>query len=87
MRQKKGGLKMANYNDFDLDLKMVSENRAQSADLTDFTVDIIKSALTCTVKISNYLNCTNGRECAMPTKDRPAASCHKRMAGAVQARC
>ncbi|WP_291580912.1 hypothetical protein [Clostridium sp. UBA6640] len=76
---------MANYNDFDLDLKMTSENRAQSIPPT--TVEIIKSAVNCWVKISNYLNCTNGRECAMPTKDRPAASCHKKMAGAVQARC
>ncbi|WP_010299071.1 hypothetical protein [Clostridium senegalense] len=78
---------MSNYNDFDLDLKMVSENGAQSKGVSDYTVDIITSALTCWVKISKALNCTNGRECAMPTKDRPAASCHRAMAGAVQARC
>ncbi len=85
MRQKKRGLKMANYNDFDLDLKMVSENRAQSADLTGYTVDIIKSVVNCWVKISEYVNCTPG--CPVPTKDRPHVSCHRAMAGAVQARC
>ncbi|MEG1285282.1 MAG: hypothetical protein RSD22_06080 [Romboutsia sp.] len=76
---------MGNYNDFDLDLKMASENGAKSAGVTDYTVEILTSVLKCTVKISEYVNCTAG--CAMPTKDRPAASCHKRMAGTVQARC
>ena len=39
------------------------------------------------VIISKAVGCTDGRECAMPTKDRPAASCHKNMAGAIQRRC
>jgi len=85
MRQKKGGLKMANYNDFDLDLKMVSENEAKNVAEAAGTTVVIDSAVNCWWRISEYINCTPG--CATPTKDRPAASCHKRMAGAVQARC
>ncbi|WP_291580911.1 hypothetical protein [Clostridium sp. UBA6640] len=82
MRQKKRGIKIANYNDFDLDLKMASENGAKSADLTGITI-----STKCPINVSQAFKCTIGSVCAMPTKDRPAASCHKRMAGAVQARC
>lgn len=72
--------KMGKFDDFELNLK-VSEKEENTVGARS-TPTILT-----TIPISKALGCTDGKECAMPTKDRPAASCHKAMAGAVQRRC
>lgn len=71
---------MGNYDDFDLDLKVLgNENEGETG---------AKSISLTTVIVKTVLKCTDGDECAMPTEDRPAASCHKTaVAGTIQARC
>lgn len=77
---------MGNFNDFDLDFKKIDESKNEntSVSVTISTI-IVGSVLTgCS---GNCLTRTCSKGCPAPTKDRPAASCHKMIRGMHQTRC
>lgn len=77
---------MGKFDDFDLDLKKSQETGIEpnGASATITTI-VVGSVLTGCSADCLTAKCSDG--CPMPTKDRPAASCHKNMRGIVQPRC
>lgn len=85
---------MGKYEDFDLDMKVTSDNgngvaRDGMSKIVTETITIITTSILegCTDKCTNYCTkfCSNG--CPTPTKDHPVASCHLKNDNGVQRRC